>query len=63
MAMFIQVPMHFHLIGEWKDDMASGNGKYTDVIGMEYIGEWKNDKQNGTGNSIRCQYCRSREMA
>ena len=35
--------------GEWLDDKANGQGKYTTHNGNIYEGSWKNDKQDGFG--------------
>ena len=36
-------------IGNWKDNLAHGQGTYIWVTGEQYVGEWENDQFNGLG--------------
>ena len=39
-------------IGEWKNDMKHGKGKFLYSNGDIYDGEWINDKKDGLGKMI-----------
>jgi hypothetical protein len=41
--------------GQWEDDKASGFGKYSHFLGVEYEGQWVSDLQHGNGREI-CKY-------
>ena len=40
-------------VGEWKDGMFHGQGKYTNPNGEEYVGKWKDGEKHGQGTQIR----------
>jgi hypothetical protein len=39
-------------VGEWKNDMANGQGTFTYANGDKYVGEWKDGKKHGQGTYI-----------
>ncbi len=39
-------------VGEWRENRAHGQGKFSHIDGDTYEGQWANDKANGKGKYV-----------